>query len=61
MSKPITESEIEEVALDILTDLGYQTIFGPNIASAFAEGFSHSIWDGISDGDKWEQSGSRSG
>ncbi len=30
--KTITESEIEQVALDILTDLGYETLFGPEIA-----------------------------
>jgi len=31
MPKPITESEIEEAALDILKDLGYDIVYGPNI------------------------------
>jgi len=30
--KLITESEVEQVALDILVDLGYKAIFGPDIA-----------------------------
>jgi len=32
MSKIIAESEIEEVALEILSELGYVTLFGPDIA-----------------------------
>ena len=32
MSKVLNEFEIEQVVLDILTDLGYEAIFGPNIA-----------------------------
>ena len=32
MGKAITESEIEQVALDILADLGYEAVFGPDIA-----------------------------
>jgi type I restriction enzyme R subunit len=32
LSKAITESEVEQVALDILTDLGYEAVFGPDIA-----------------------------
>ena len=32
MSKIITESEIEQVALDILSELGYKIIYGPDIA-----------------------------
>ena len=32
MIKPITESEIEQFALDILSGLGYKVIYGPDIA-----------------------------
>lgn len=32
MGKPITESEVEEVSLDILEELGYSVIHGPDIA-----------------------------
>ncbi|NQS89890.1 type I restriction endonuclease subunit R, partial [Patescibacteria group bacterium] len=32
MSKFITESEVEEVALDILLELGYKPIYGPDIS-----------------------------
>lgn len=32
MSRIIAESEVEEVALEILSDLGYETVFGPDIA-----------------------------
>ncbi|MBL7130391.1 MAG: type I restriction endonuclease subunit R [Candidatus Omnitrophica bacterium] len=32
MSKIITESEVEQVALDILSELGYKIVYGPDIA-----------------------------
>ena len=32
MPKPITESEVEEAALEILRDLGYTIIYGPDIS-----------------------------
>ena len=32
MKKVITESEVEEVALEILSELGYTTIYGPDIS-----------------------------
>ena len=32
MPKPITESEVEEVVLDILSEIGYKVIYGPDIA-----------------------------
>ena len=32
MPKPITESEVEQVALEILSELGYKIIYGPDIA-----------------------------
>jgi type I restriction enzyme R subunit len=32
MQKAITESEVEEVALDLLKELGYNTVYGPDIA-----------------------------
>src|SRR3989338_5504953 len=32
MVNPITESEIEQVALDILAELGYKIVSGPDIA-----------------------------
>ena len=32
MPKPITESEVEEVVLDILSELGYKILYGPDIA-----------------------------
>lgn len=34
MSKPITESEVEQAVLGILKDLGYKTLWGPDIAPA---------------------------
>ena len=34
MRKIITESQIEELALDILRELGYEIVFGPTIAPA---------------------------
>jgi len=32
LQKIITESEVEQVALDILSEIGYEVIFGPDIA-----------------------------
>jgi type I restriction enzyme R subunit len=32
MSRIIAESEVEDVAIEILSDLGYETVFGPDIA-----------------------------
>ena len=32
MPKIITESEVEQVALEILAGLGYQVVYGPDIA-----------------------------
>jgi type I restriction enzyme R subunit len=32
MTKAIIESEVEQVALDILKEVGYKTIYGPDIA-----------------------------
>ncbi len=32
MQKAITESDVEEIALDILTELGYERIYGPDIS-----------------------------
>ena len=32
MSRVITESEVEQVALDILSELKYKVIYGPDIA-----------------------------
>ena len=32
MSKPIIESEVEQVVLDILSELGYKVLYGPDIA-----------------------------
>ena len=32
MSATITESNVEEAALEILSDLGYKTLYGPDIA-----------------------------
>ena len=32
MNKLITESEVEQVELDILSELGYKVIYGPDIA-----------------------------
>ena len=32
MPKIITESEVESVVLDILSELGYEIIYGPDIA-----------------------------
>ncbi len=34
MSRIITESQVEQVALDILSELGYGIIYGPDIAPA---------------------------
>ncbi|HDP78666.1 MAG TPA: hypothetical protein ENN47_10900, partial [Mesotoga infera] len=32
MPKAMTESEIEVIALDILTEIGYERLFGPDIS-----------------------------
>lgn len=37
MIKIITESEIEQLSLDILKELGYKTFYGPDIAPAFTD------------------------
>lgn len=50
MNKVIIESEVEQVALDILSELKYKVIYGPDIAPAFAEGLSHSASAGRPDG-----------
>ncbi len=44
MQKIITESEVEQVALDILSEIGYEAVFGPDIApdGDFPERSSHS-------------------
>ena len=44
MSKIITESEVEQVALDILSELKYKVIYGPDIApfdAAAVGGLAH--------------------
>ena len=35
MSKILTESEVEQVALDIFSELKYKIIYGPDIAPEY--------------------------
>lgn len=52
MIKRISESEIEQLSLDILKELGYKTLYGPDIAPAFTD-----VSTGKVDHSKYERQG----